>query len=169
MMVAMRGMLPNIFTIKTAQGPLNVLSFLPPEYVFAKGIPEEAIVGVLPPDVTKIALPAFKSGSAFIRFLHRVIAKHAPNLPALQEEARRIGNGSLFIVDGRAPTPEDRVEPEDIIGAFQVSAGIILPDTYRASTKHLLVGKHGFLLLDELLQQKLLDELLLLGKSAPDI
>jgi hypothetical protein len=62
--------------------------FSPPEYVFAKGIPEEAIVGVLPPDVTKIALPAFKSGSAFIRFLHRVIAKHAPNLPALQEEAQ---------------------------------------------------------------------------------
>jgi hypothetical protein len=168
-MAAVRVRLPNIFSIRTAQGHLNVLSFLPPEYVVAKGIPEEAIIGVLPSGVTKITLPAFKPGSAFTRFLHRVIAKHAPNLPALQEEARRIGNGSLYIIDGRAPTPEDRVEPEDIIGAFQVSAGGILPDTYRASTQHLLVGKHGFFLLDELLQQKLMDELLLLGKSAPEV
>jgi hypothetical protein len=152
-----------VYLVRTAEGLCNVVSFLPPVNVFAKGLAEEAIVGGLRGGVNEINMETFRPNAAFVRFLHDTIAKHGPNTPGLQEEAQRLGNGWVYMIDGRAPTPDGQVDPEDIIGAFQAEGGRIVAESYRASPKHLLVSKHGLFVLDTWLQERLMEELSLLG------
>jgi hypothetical protein len=59
-------------------------------------------------------------------------------------EAARLGNGWVYIIDQRTPTPGGQVPPEDIIGAFEVKDGDILPGSYRASPNHMILSPNGF-------------------------
>ena len=116
---------------------------------------------------TEIKQDSFKPNRRFVELLHRVIATYAPTLQALQDEAQRIGDGSVFVIDGRAPTPRDAVNPEDIIGGFSVAAGIVLSESYQASPNHLLLNRHGWFVLNPQLQDKLIEELYRIASDLP--
>lgn len=143
-------------TIKGEQ--FKALSWLSQERIFEKGLPSKAIIGLLPHSETRLDPATFKPNPEFVAFLHEVIKTYAPLDPDLQAEARKQGQGWLYIIDGRTPTPQDNVPPEDIIGAFQLQAGKIMAGSYQGNQNHRLVTTFGLLRLDPFLQDKLLAE-----------
>ena len=90
----------------------------------------------------------FVANSVFRTFLNSVIAEWGPADPELQDEARRIGNGTVVVIDRRTPTPEGAVPPEDIIGAFVAEDGKV--GAYMASPNHRLLTEQYFRLGDRL-------------------
>jgi hypothetical protein len=150
---------PNIFTVKTAQGKFNVVSFTSPADAAARGIPKEAIIGTLPSNVLEINQATIEQNASFVRFLHRVIATHGPGAPSLMNQALKIGHGSLFLIDGRAVTLGGQQESEDVFGMFQVEAGQIVKDSYQPNPDYLLVSKRGLFVLDTWFHARLLEEL----------
>jgi hypothetical protein len=95
-------------------------------------------------------------------FMHGVIARRGPHLAGLIAEARRQGQGWVVVVDQRTPTPQGAVPPEDIVGVFEVRDGKIVPDSYRASPKHLILLRNGFVQLGAELEPCMLEELIAL-------
>ena len=91
--------------------------------------------------------------------MHRVIADNCHHQPGCQAEAKRLGEGWVYVIDQRTPTPEGPVPPEDILGAIQVESGKIVPDSYRASHKHMILSPNGFFQLDNGLAECLLREM----------
>jgi hypothetical protein len=147
---------PNIFSVQTPQGKFNVVSFTSPPNA-ARGVPEDAIVGTLPPSVLDIKQETFKPNPSFVRFLHRVVAMHGPLAPTLMKEALELGNGVLLVKDGRR-TIVGQHEPEDILGKFQVDEGRIVADSYRPHLDYLVVSKRGLFVLEPWLHERLLEE-----------
>jgi hypothetical protein len=96
---------------------------------------------------------------SFVDFLHDVISRHGPNLPALLAEAQRLGHGHVYVIDGRTPTPHGDVPPHDIIGAFQVEGGRVTPGSYQRNPNHMLLAAGGFFRLDPALHERLVAEL----------
>ena len=137
----------------------KALSWLSQDRVFEKGLPARAIVGVIPFREAGLDPATFRPNPEFVAFLHEVIEKYAPLDPDLQAEARRQGQGWLYVIDGRTPTPRDNVPPEDIIGAFEVQGRKIIADSYQLNQNHRLVTKFGLFQLDSFLQDKLLAEI----------
>jgi hypothetical protein len=90
---------------------------------FSQGLAPEAIVGVLSErwnSSMRITPELFARNSVFVDFLHNVIAADGPSDPGFQAEARRLGDGWVYVIDQRTPSPAGPVPPEDIIGAFTV-------------------------------------------------
>jgi hypothetical protein len=147
---------------ETPEGAKDYVTLVPPETAFSHGLVPESIVGVLlrPLGPGEPITPAvFARNRVFVNFLHAVIARHGPDQADCQAEAARLGEGWVYIIDGRTPTPGGPVPPEDIFGAFEVKAGKLLPGSYRASHKHMILSPRGFFRLDEGLRQCLLREL----------
>lgn len=156
---------PNVFSVKTPKGRFNVVTFASPEDVAARGIPGDAIIGVLPPGVVEIEPSTIKLNASFVLLLHRVIAEHGPSAPGLMNQALEIGSGSLVVTDARAGTQSDQPESEDVFGAFQVKDGQIAANSYQPNPDYLLVSKKGLFVLDAWLHSKLLEELAKLQKT----
>lgn len=150
---------PNIFTVKTPQGKLNVVSFTSPADAATRGIPNEAIIGTLPSNVLEINEATIQQNASFVLFLHKVIAMHGPSAPSLMNKALQIGHGSLFLTDGRATTPGGQHESEDVLGMFHVEGGQIIKDSYQPNPDYLLVSKRGLFVLDTWFHTRLLEEL----------
>ncbi len=112
----------------------------------------EGIVERLPPESIRV-------NRVFVEFLHRVIERWAPEGPGFEAEVRRQRDGWIYIIDGRTPTPQGDVPPEDIIGAFEVRGGKLVAGSYRPSTSHRIVSNGGLFRLDENLHERLLWEL----------
>ena len=151
-----------ICRVDTSEGTGDYVTLLPPEAAFSQGLAPEAVVGVLTRPMASdgaITPEGFAANPAFIEFMHGVIARHGPDQPGCQAEAQRLGNGWVYIIDQRTPTPEGRVPPEDIIGVFEVKDGEVVPGSYRRSPKHLILSPHGFFRLEPGLQECLLREL----------
>lgn len=125
----------------------NVMSLLSPEEVDSLGgLPGEAIAGIVEGEA---ATPeAFRPNSRFIEFMHQVIRAAGPLDPDLRAAAREQGSGYVYIIDLRTPDgPQGRVPPEDIIGAFKIENGEILPDSYAANERHRVFTACGLVLL----------------------
>jgi hypothetical protein len=152
----------HVCIVNTPEGTKHYLTVLPVDVVFAKGLIPEAIVGVLlrlPSDGEPIEPEAFARNSLFVKFMHDVIAQHAPEERGCREEAKRLGTGWIFIVDRRTKTPEGAVPPQDIIGALQVKEGDVVPGSYQASPEHQILTNDGFFQLTAGLHECLLREL----------
>ena len=133
-----------------------------PETVFATGLPTEAIVGILLEPAVEGRAPspeAFAENPAFRTLLDEVIGRHAPDDPAIEEEARWLGSGYVYVIDGRTPDPGGRVPPEDVVGAFQVREGVVVREPYLPNPRHRLLGENGFFRLSDTLHQRLLEEI----------
>ena len=161
----------HLYTVDTEgsrDGNLQtVVSVLPQDHAFEKGLVGEAIVGVLLTPLGqggKLEPDNFARNSAFVEFLHRFIARHAPSDPELRDAARRQGSGHLFILDARTPTLEGTVPPEDIIGAFEVENGEIVAASYQPNSRHLILSEAGFFKLSPQLMGLLRKELEALQK-----
>lgn len=160
-----------VFTVWESGEATDYATVLPPEVFSKAGAAGEAIVGALPRSEGTgdgyVSPEGFVPNEVFTRFLHSIVAEHAPGLPGLQAEAERIGNGWIDIIDRRTPTPEGPVPPEDIIGGFQVTGGRAVPGSYVAGESHRLLTERGFFHLDEGLHKKLVDELVARAHPAP--
>jgi hypothetical protein len=109
------------------------------------GLPPEIVVGVLrgPVESVEAITPAvFARNRVFVDFMHSVIARRGPELPGLVAAARRQGDGWVYIIDQRTPTPQGAVPPEDIVGAFEVKGGQVVPGSYRPSSNHMILSCH---------------------------
>jgi hypothetical protein len=91
--------------------------------------------------------------------MHRVIADNCHHQPGCQAEAKRLGEGWVYVIDQRTPTPEGPIPLEDIIGGVEVKRGEIVPNSYRANPKHQILSTKGFFRLDPGLRTCLLREL----------
>ena len=148
----------SIVVVDTPEGMKHYVTVTPPGRSPEAGVIAEAIVGALlrPADQLNVVTPDnFARNSVFVDFLHGVIAEHGPSVPGLAAEAKRKVEGWVYIIDGRAPTPQDSVSPEDIIGAFQVKGGEVVPGSYQRNGKHAVLSGNGFFRLDPVLRQQL--------------
>jgi hypothetical protein len=133
--------------VDTPEGPKDCATCLSHDQVFKHGVAADAIIGVLqrPLESSEAITPtAFAGSRKFIEFMHSVIARRAPELPGLIAEAKRQGEGWVYVVDQRTPTPQDAVPPEDIIGASEIQYGQVVPESYHASPKHKTLSANGF-------------------------
>jgi len=147
------------YEIDDSRRKRRLFSVLPPnEMKRGVGLPSEAVLGEAA-NPENVLDERFIPNPIFPKFMNHVIAKHGPRDPALCAEAERQGAGWVYIVDGRAPSNE-HVEPEDIIGAFEVRDGRVF--AYQAMPSHKLVSKRGFFALPTALHDALLRELVTL-------
>ena len=152
----------GICAVDTPDGTKHYVALTPMDVAFKRGLVPEAIVGVLLHPLQQgeaITSANFARNSVFVEFLHSVIASRGPQVPGLVAAAKQQGEGWVYVVDGRTPTPTGAVAPEDIIGAFQVSGGAIVPTSYQRNENHAILSKNGFMRLDASLQQHLLADL----------
>ena len=163
----MESQLPiTLCDVRTPDGLVTYATLIPPEEMATRGLAAQAILGqvldrgrgddLLAPD-------NFARNRAFVDFMQEVIRRHGPSVPDLVAAARAQRSGWVYIVDGRTPTPQGPVPPEDIIGGFQVEAGDVVADSYQANPNHRILSQRGFLQLDPFLRQRLLDALAALG------
>lgn len=157
--------------VESPEGPKDYLTCLSHEQAFQHGLPAEAIIGVLtrPLEPGEAITPSvFARNRVFVEFLHSVIARRGPATAGMIAEAKRQGEGWVYIIDQRTPTPQGGVPPEDILGAFKIENGQVVPDSYSASPKHQILSANGFFRLGHELQPCLLDELAALtGRANP--
>jgi hypothetical protein len=152
----------TVCRVDTPEGPKDYVTCLSQELIFQQGLPAEAIIGVLlrPLESGEAITPSvFARNRVFVEFMHSVIARRGPELPGLIAEAKRQGDGWVYVVDQRTPTPQGDVPPEDIVGAFEIKNGQVVPGSYRASHKHMILSAGGFFRLGLELQPCLLEEL----------
>jgi hypothetical protein len=138
------------------------VTVIPPETAFATGLPAQAIVGILLEPAAEGKAPAvdsFAENPAFRELLNGVIGRHAPDEPAIRDEAARLGSGYVYVIDGRTPDPAGQVPAEDVVGAFQVREGTIVRDPYLPNPRHQLLSENGFFRLSDTLHQRLLEEI----------
>jgi hypothetical protein len=152
----------NVCHVETPEGPKDYVTCLSDEHVFQHGLQGETIVGVLLRPLESgddINPDNFAQNRVFVDFMHSVIARRGPELPGLIAAAKKQGEGLVCVVDQRTPTPQDAVPPEDIVGVFEIKDGRVVPDSYRASPKHIILSARGFFSLGSELQPCLLEEL----------
>jgi hypothetical protein len=148
----------SIVEAETPEGTKYYVTFMPRDYIFESGLNPEAILGELPQppgEDHEVTSENFARNAVFVDLMHNVIAEHGPSVPAVLAEAKRKVDGWVYVVDGRAPTPESEVSAEDIIGAFQVTGGELVPGSYQRNPNHVVLSSNGFFRLDPELQRKL--------------
>ena len=163
----------SVCRVHTSEGVKDYVTCVPERTAFARGLAPEAIIGVLLQPVDQVAsiTPAvFARNRVFVDFLHDVIARRGAELPGLIAEARRQGEGWVYVIDQRTRDPKGRVPPEDIVGVFAVQGGRIVTGSYQRSPKHLILSADGFFQLGAELQACLLEELAAKAEpgAAPD-
>jgi hypothetical protein len=152
----------TVCRVENPDGAKYYVTCLPVEQLCVRGLAPEAIIGVLlrPLKPDEVITPAvFVQNRVFVDFLHRVIARHGPELPGVIAEAGRQRDGWVYVIDQRTRTPQGAVPPEDIIGAFEVRGGQVVPDSYLPFPSHMILTEDGFFRLGAELQALLLQEL----------
>lgn len=152
----------TLLRIETEAGPQDILAVVPPDGALGQGIAEHAILGAFDRPVEgggPLPHQRFAQNPAFLRLLHGVIREHAPSSPDLRQEAERLGEGWLYVIDRRTASPADRVPPQDIVGVFSVRGGEVVPASYTPSPNYRLFTADGLFQLDEHLGPYLLKAL----------
>ena len=155
---------PTVFVcrVRVPDGERDYVTVLSPGEVEERGLPSQAIVGALLGPVEEggdVPPELFVPNPGFVRFLHDVLARHAAAEPGLREEARRVGEGYVYVMDARTPDPTGSVPPEDVVGAVEVRGGEPVAESYRANPNHRLLTERGFFRLGAELHALLLREL----------
>jgi len=151
----------------------RVFTFLAPADIDRLGgIPRDAIVGLVaqgtPYELHAFTPETFKPNPSFVRFLHGLIHRCAHEIPGLKAEAQRIGEGHVYLLDGRTPTPQDAVPPEDIIGFVRAQNGRVVPGSYEPNENHRIVTAAGLFRLPIELHERLLDAMRSLPPNTAD-
>jgi hypothetical protein len=149
-----------LYRVSSPGGLHEVVSLLPPEQVTNEGLCAEAIIGSYAGIVEERDLvEGFRPNRVFLEVLHSVIAAHVPMLPAAQDSARRQGSGAVLVIDARTPTPGGQVPSRDVLGAFSVEDGAIVPDSYQPNPHHQLLSADGLFQLEPTLHQRLIERI----------
>ena len=152
--------IPNnmfIYTIQQDDAEVHYLSPLPNDFGFEHGLSPQAIIGQFLDGVDRLSPDDFARNSAFIDFLHGVIAKHGPQCPDILAEAQRTRDGTVAVIDLRVPDLNAAIAPEDIVGLFAVADGVL--GEYHACPKYRVFNHFGIMQLPEWLHDKLVAEL----------
>ena len=107
----------------------------------------------------KMVAGTFARGRDFAEFLHGSIARHGPAVPGLAEGAKGQHGTYVYVIDGRTPTPQGSVPPEDILGSFRVENGQISAASYQRFPAHRLFTERGFFQLPDAFISALLTDL----------
>lgn len=130
----------NLFAIETEMnGKTSTLLSLLDAEAMAHVKNQNAIVGILKDVAGPISHENIIYNPAFIDFFHKTMLVFAEftsgtNLSQTQ--------GFMYLVDERCTTPE-KPEQKDIIGSFEVSAGILLQDTYVPNVNYQFISHQG--------------------------
>ncbi len=138
---------------------MAALSLLPPDAVDTAGLPTEAVLGEVDPNRPEMTVDLFTPNDAFLTFLHTIIAEHAHQLPVTQQQAEKVQNGPVYVMDRRSINQGERPPFEDCLGWYGVRNGEILVDTYNPSPNYKLLTNAGPLELDPMLEQILLTQI----------
>ena len=147
----------GVFEVRTKDGFVGMVSPLSHELVFKKGMPEKAVFGTVPAGTDRILPSNFTANPTFIEFLQGFVAEHMPSLMAFVQEARRLGDGHVYLIDYRTPDVHSDVPPEDILGVFEVKSGE--PVSYETNPNYRLFTERGFFVLHPELEARLLAEI----------
>jgi hypothetical protein len=132
---------------------LQALSPLSPEEVNQiGGLKSEAIIGFLNNEIAY--REGFSPNKVFLDFMQNIIAAEAPKDLALQKAAMEEHEEWIYIIDNRCP--DEDAEPEDIIGAFEVKDGIIIPGSYYRNENYSVYGENGLFQLPDSLYEVLI-------------
>jgi hypothetical protein len=151
-----------VYHVVTPEGTKHYVALLPPSEIVSRGLPAEAIVGVLLRPLRegeRITPEVFARNRAFVEFLHGTIARRGPSLPGLIAAAKQQWKGWVYIIDQRTRTPDGSVPLEDIVGAFEVKDGMLVPESYHPFSEHMILSADGFFRLGAELQGMLMQEL----------
>ena len=153
----------HVYRINSASlGWMDIVSVLPEGVVFRYGSVAESIVGRLrksADDGGTLSLENIDLNPLFADFLHDVIARHAPSEPDLIDEAKRIGRGKVYVIDGRTRNPDGSVPPFDIMGSFVVEEGLVSAGSYERNPNYMILSELGFFRLSPDLHGQLVAEL----------
>lgn len=152
----------SVCRVDTPDGVKDYVTCLSHEHVFSRGLSPQAIIGVLLRPMEsgeKITPEGFARNRVFVDFMHGVIARRGPQLPGLLAEARRQQNGFVYVIDQRTATPQGAVPLQDILGAFQIKDGEVVPNSYTAIPEHQIFTADGFFDLGSELNRCLLEEM----------
>ena len=148
-----------VYRVALPEGLRDVVSLVPHDTAFRSGIAGEAIVGVCTKLLEKdepVTGANFRPNKRFVDLLHRVVAEHAPYSKGLQAAARQQGTGWVFLIDARTRTPGGEVPPHDIIGAFEVRDGEVVPGSYQVNANHRIFSSDGLFKLEPTLHEQLM-------------
>jgi hypothetical protein len=151
-----------ICRVDTPEGKKDLVTCLSHDLVFRRGLPKEAIIGILQRPLEpgeRITPGIFAHNRFFVDFMHEIIARSGPELTGLIAEARRQGKGWVYIIDQRTRNPRVNIPPQDVIGAFAVENGQVVPNSYQHNPNHMILSADGFVHLGNELQTCLLTEL----------
>lgn len=159
----------HIYEVMVDGKAQSVLSFLPVDHVFDKGLPGAAIVGsmrVSPAAGGEVTADNIIINPAFVALLQDFIARTAPTDPGFARAAREQVDGWIYVIDRRTPTPLGNVPAEDILGGFEVRQGVLVPGSYQPMKSHRIVSARGLFQLDRFLHPRLLEHLRQLPAAA---
>jgi hypothetical protein len=158
----------HLYDVDAEEGPVKMIAALPPEAAVESGLPSPAVAGTVPRDAAEISLENFTPNPEFSDFLNFVIAKYGADDPALREQAAAQGDGWIYMVDLRVDDTGDDdgiadIATEDILGAFRVEKGEVVAGSYRGNPNHRLLNERGLVRVDAWVEERLVEELRLLG------
>lgn len=128
----------------TSQGEKRkVLSPLSLEEISKIGeLRQEAIIGSVTGE--NLCTENFRPNQLFIDFMQNIIKTKAPQDYSVQNAALQQKEGWLYIIDCRAlNASQEETSPEDIIGAFEVKNGKIIPNSYQPNINHSILSING--------------------------
>jgi hypothetical protein len=159
----------HLYDVDTDDGPVKMIAVLPPEAARESGLPSPAVAGTVPLDAPAITLENFTENAEFSDFVNFVISKHGETDPALAAQAEAQGDGWIYMVDLRIVEDEaaegdvSAVDTEDILGAFRVQGGKVVPGSYRGNPNHRVLTERGLMQVDGWVHERLVEELQRLG------
>jgi hypothetical protein len=140
------------------------LSFISPDHVFERGMPGQAVLGLLTAGPDHFDREHFVPNRLFREFYHEVLAGNVARCPDLIEEAKRRKSGHIFIIDPRTPTPNGDVPPEDIVGAVAVDDGEVAG--YEGNPNFEVYGANGPMRIGGWWRGVLVDEIRKIAETA---
>jgi hypothetical protein len=161
----------NVFMVDERPRRACYLVPLSHEWIFEHGLPRSLIVGelmdaeqeVMSDEPGGLDYERFRPNAEFVRLLHAVLARHVRDCPGILAEAQRLGEGSVYVIDARTPTPRGAVPPADIIGEVAIRSGN--PVAYRGSPRYEVFGRNGLMRLDPWLEERFGEEILKLTQE----
>tara|TARA_Y100000310_G_scaffold144610_1_gene143862 strand:+ start:7078 stop:7542 length:465 start_codon:yes stop_codon:yes gene_type:complete len=147
-----------VFVVNMKGKQMFCVSIIPPEKAMKDGLKGEVVVGFLK-EKGGLRPENFVANKPFKDFMHEVIGKEILKDPFCKEEAKRVKDGSIFIIDARTPDLQGNVPPYDIIGVVKVAKGKVVKGSYERNPNHSLVSPTGMFKLSEYLEKKLIKAL----------
>lgn len=143
-----------VFTFHKDGKIYRALSLLTPEQVEEVGLLTEAVLGDVSALLPSMTPDQFEQNEDFVTQLHEIARKFAPQLPALQAQAKAQATGRVVVVDERATGQAEAAE--DILGSFELVRGELLSERYTPNPHYRLLTDKGPLQLPALLEEALL-------------